>query len=440
MTARHYLAAAMAAIVMACVFLMPGNIRAATNAQDNDKALKNMRDKITATNKRARKYEQEANVITREITDLRRDLVTAARKIQQTESDVYEKEDHLDVLDRQERKLKLALLSRHDQMAKTLGAMQRLSRQPVGLVAYRPDKAINSLRTASLLKSLQPELKKRAIIIRQDMAEILIIRDQISKERHELTKLLTLLTSEQIEMNRLLAARRLKQKELRQATRQERRKLKQFAARAKTLQELIAKIEQETREREKAARAAAKRLADKPINRPSQKSGRKVVKSARLKLDSLPGGIVTFLKAKGTMPLPARGAIHQTFGSRTVEGQSSEGITIQTRPLATVVSPHEGRIVFAGKFRSYGQLLIISHGPEYHTLLAGMTRLDAEVGQWVLKGEPVGQMAKAPDSVKTAGGKTAQIRTGQNLYVELRRMGKPINPLPWIVASDRKVL
>ncbi|VAV94655.1 hypothetical protein MNBD_ALPHA01-1075 [hydrothermal vent metagenome] len=436
MTDRYFSATPMAVIVMACVFLIPGNIWAGTGNQDNDKALKNMRDKITATNERARKYEQEANIVTKEITGLRRKLVTAARKIQQVESDVYEKEDHLYVLDLQEKKLELTLKSRYGQMAKTLAAMQRLSRQPVELVAYRPDKAINSLRTASLLKNLQPELKKRATVIRQDMAEILVIRDQITRERLELTNLLSLLTSEQIEMNRLLETRRLKQKELRLATRQERRKLKQFAARAKTLQELIAKIEQEAREREKAARAAAKRLAEKPDNKPDQKAA----KSARLKLDSLPDGVVTFLKAKGTMPLPARGAIRRTFGAKTPEGQSSEGITIHTRPLATVVSPHEGRIVFAGKFRSYGQLLIISHGQEYHTLLAGMTRLDAEVGQWVLKGEPIGQMARAPDTAKTAKGKAGQLRTGQNLYVELRRMGKPINPLPWIMASDRKVL
>ena len=80
--------------------------------------------------------------------------------------------------------------------------------------------------------------------------------------------------------------------------------------------------------------------------------------------------------------------------------------------------------------------MIISHGPEYHTLLAGMTRLDAEVGQWVLKGEPVGQMATQDEITKTTTGGTV----GQDLYVELRRMGKPINPLPWIAARDRKVL
>lgn len=430
-------------MLMTCLFLVAmGHMDAAAfDAASNDKTLKDMHHKITAADKRARKYEREANALDQEIAGLRQDLIQAAGKIQQAESNINDKEDHLYLLNSQEKNLAARLKSRHGQMAKTLAAMQRLSQQPAELVAYRPDKAINSLRSASLLKTLQPELQKRAKIIRQDISDILLVREKITLEREALAGLLAALTSEQIDMNDLLTKRRSKQNELRQATKQERQKLKQFAAKAKTLQELIAKIEQEAAIREKAAIAAAKRLAQKPRNETR-------AKTARLKNDSPQNGPVrfgaefraSFQAAKGFLPLPARGSIRRKFGAKTPEGQSSEGITIYTRPQATVISPHEGRIVFAGKFRSYGQLLIISHGPEYHTLLAGITRLDAEVGQWVLKGEPVGQMAIRPAHTKTAAIGTEQMYAGQNLYVELRRRGKPINPLPWIVASDRKVL
>lgn len=426
---------ALGLMVFACG--MSGNIWAAP--PPDDKALENIQDKITETTVRARKYEEEANKLGQKITDLSQVLVRAAKKIQGVEEEIYSREDRLYLLNNQEKTLQKNLTSRYGQMAKTLAAMQRLSQQPAELIAYRPDQAINSLRSASLLKVLQPELKKRAEMIRQDMDELRIVREEITAEREELKILLAALTSEQIEMNQLLAERRLKQKELRRATAEERRKLKQFAAKAKNLQELIAKIEQEAEAREekrkRAALAAAKRLAEKPENTQGNIKQPATSKSARLKLDSFPRTGMAFGKAKGSLPLPVRGSIGRTFGAKTPEGQSSEGITIHTLPRAMVVSPHEGRIVFAGKFRSYGQLLIISHGPEYHTLLAGMTRLDAEVGQWVLKGEPIGQMAESPDRTTTGGA-----AAGQNLYVELRRMGKPINLLPWIVARDRKVL
>jgi septal ring factor EnvC (AmiA/AmiB activator) len=67
--------------------------------------------------------------------------------------------------------------------------------------------------------------------------------------------------------------------------------------------------------------------------------------------------------------------------------------------------------------------LIIDHGGGYHSLLAGIDRIDGVVGQWVVTGEPLGTMQ--PD--------------GQpSLYLELRRQGQPINPLPWLVARDGK--
>lgn len=399
-------------------------------AQSTDKNLKEMRDKITATDLRARQYEQDADILDGEIAGLSRALVTSAGKIQTAEEAVNGKEDRLHVLKLRERERDKNLRSNYDHMAKTLGAMQRLSQQPAELVAYRPDKAINSLRSASLLKMLQPELQKRGQTIRQDIVRLGEVRRQIIREREELSILLAALTGEQIDMNQLLAKRRQRQEELRAATRSERRKLKIFAAKAKNLQDLMARIKKEARAREekkqKAALAAAKRQADKPS--PNKPAG---TKRAKERLDSLPGGRFSFARAKGTLPLPARGSIGRKFGAITPEGQSSEGITIMTRSRAMVVAPHDGRVVFAGKFRSYGQLLIISHGPEYHTLLAGIDRLDAEVGQWVLKGEPIGQMA---DGAKKTG--LTENFAGRSLYVELRRRGKPINPLPWIAGKS----
>jgi septal ring factor EnvC (AmiA/AmiB activator) len=82
--------------------------------------------------------------------------------------------------------------------------------------------------------------------------------------------------------------------------------------------------------------------------------------------------------------------------------------------------------VFAGPFRTYGLILIIEHSEGYHTLLAGLGRIDGTVGQSVVTGEPVG----------TAG----SAETGNpSIYVELRRNGQPIDPLPWLAPRNEKV-
>ncbi len=133
-----------------------------------------------------------------------------------------------------------------------------------------------------------------------------------------------------------------------------------------------------------------------------------------------------FSKAKGTINLPATGKIDGRYGEKTDAGLSRKGMTIATPSGAQVTATYDGTVVYAGKFRGYGLLLIIEHGEGYHTLLAGMTRIDVEQGRTVLAGEPVGVME--------------QSESGQPvLYVELRRDGQPINPLPWLVARKDEV-
>ena len=120
------------------------------------------------------------------------------------------------------------------------------------------------------------------------------------------------------------------------------------------------------------------------------------------------------------MFLPAHGKIVQRFGQ--ISGTQNQGVILETRPDAQVISPHDGWIVYAGPFRGYGLLLIIEHGEGYHSLLTGFSKLDSVPGQWVLAGEPVGLMG-APKSGRP------------RLYIELRHNGQPINPLPWLIAK-----
>ena len=102
-----------------------------------------------------------------------------------------------------------------------------------------------------------------------------------------------------------------------------------------------------------------------------------------------------------------------------------------------VVSPADGRVVYAGPFRSYGQLLILDAGDDYHIVLAGMERIDVQPDQFVLTGEPVGVMGS--QRLASAAALDASV-TQPVLYVEFRKGGTSIDPSPWWVASqDRKV-
>lgn len=113
------------------------------------------------------------------------------------------------------------------------------------------------------------------------------------------------------------------------------------------------------------------------------------------------------------------------FGERR-PGPQDRGVTIEPRLGQAVTAPADGRVAFAGSFRSYGLLLIIDHGDGYHTVLSGMSRLTVSVDQRVRAGDPVATFGNAGEA-------------RPRLYVELRRNGRPVNPLLWLAAGDSKV-
>jgi septal ring factor EnvC (AmiA/AmiB activator) len=89
-------------------------------------------------------------------------------------------------------------------------------------------------------------------------------------------------------------------------------------------------------------------------------------------------------------------------------------MSMAAAPGQGVAAPVDGRIVFAGGFKSYGLLLIIEHEREYHTLLWGFAWLDVSPGDHVQAGQVVGIMGARGDDPPV-------------LHVERRRHGRPIN-------------
>jgi septal ring factor EnvC (AmiA/AmiB activator) len=143
---------------------------------------------------------------------------------------------------------------------------------------------------------------------------------------------------------------------------------------------------------------------------------------------------IPFASAQGKLPLPAQGRRALSFGDRTQYGGQSKGTVIETRYAAQITSPCDGWVVYAGEFRSYGQLLIINAGGGYHVLLAGLSQIDVRSGQFVLAAEPVGTMSGGQKNTPSS----AQI-SGPVLYVEFRKDGRPIDPGPWWASGQQKV-
>jgi len=120
-------------------------------------------------------------------------------------------------------------------------------------------------------------------------------------------------------------------------------------------------------------------------------------------------------------------------GDADATGGTLKGISLQTRGAARITAPADGWVVYAGEFRSYGQLLIINAGGGYHVLLAGMSRIDVSLGQFVLAGEPIAVMGNS--AMPSQGDDNSR----PVLYVEFRKDGRPIDPDPWWAEASEKV-
>ena len=189
-------------------------------------------------------------------------------------------------------------------------------------------------------------------------------------------------------------------------------------ARAADLRAALARIEEERRAAEVRAKAEAEQAAKQKRDAEAE--------AARARAEALSRPAGPGLGApKGALTAPVAGVVARGFGEPT-DGGASTGMSYQASSGARVVSPCAGRVVYGGIFRSFGLLLIVDCGAGYHFVLSGFERLDAQVGQSVQPGEPVGQMP-AWDPRGTA--------VRPSLYLELRRDGQPVNPAPYLRAK-----
>lgn len=114
--------------------------------------------------------------------------------------------------------------------------------------------------------------------------------------------------------------------------------------------------------------------------------------------------------------LPVTGRVITGF-REDAQGQArSDGLVLMARGNAQIVAPAPGRVAFAGPYRGYGRIVIIEHPDGWTSLVTGLARLDAAVGDQVVAGSPIGM----------AGPGTPHV------MVELRRNGQPVNPLQYI--------
>lgn len=357
-------------------------------------------------------------------------LLETASRSRAVEQQLIDVEGRIGQLDRSAGDLSASLAKRRGVLAEVLAALLRMGRNPPPAMLMRPDDALDAVRSAILLGSLLPELRVEAETLAADLSELVRVRGELSEARASLGQLRVALEQDQKRLAALVNERQRRQAEEHPLPQGEKAQADSVARSTADVHDLVTRLEAEVPPAARAA-DAAKATTDPAAAARSD--------PAALKDPARIAPAVAFTQAKGLLPLPVAGVRLREFGVADDVGAAAKGLTIATRAGAPVTAPADGWVVYAGPFRSYGQLLIINVGGCYHILMAGMEKITVDLGQFVLAGEPVASMG----GLGRAGAAAAPLgaASGQpQLYVEFRKDGVSIDPAPWWAATDsRKV-
>ncbi|WP_407177931.1 murein hydrolase activator EnvC family protein [Bradyrhizobium sp. STM 3562] len=367
------------------------------------------------------KLKADIAAIGQDRSKLTQQLIDSAAQVRELEGRMADAETRLHSLDGREQQIRGSLDSRRSEIVEVLAALQRAGRRAPPALLVRPEDALQSLRTAILLGAVVPELRTRAERLAGELGDLVAVRKSIASERDQLASDRDKLKNDQTRLAALIDERQRQQATMEKDMEAESARAITLAKQVDSLQGLIAKMEQEVKAAAKAAASANQQGT--PGGAPDP---------AALKNPKRTSPAIAFASTKGLLAFPVNGTKIREYGSSDGAGGVEKGISLATRPGAQVTTPCDGWVVYAGPFRSYGQLLILNAGGGYHVLIAGMERISVNIGQFVLTGEPVATMGTTSQVASIFAPNVSQ----PVLYVEFRKDGTPIDPGPWWVAKE----
>lgn len=345
---------------------------------------------------------------------LSRRLVDSAKAADTLAEELAALETRLGDMSVRSLELDRSLAERRRVLTGLLAAMQRLGRSPPPAILVRPDDAIGALRSAMILGRVVPAVQQETAALGREIDELATLSSAMESAKLAYADRLAKQRVEEARLESLIAERQ--QAESRSRTESEAlvARAERLSARAATLEQLIAALDHaDARQRPEAA--------------PAPETSYDIA-SLRENMPRLRGN-AAFSTLKGVLNRPVSGETILGFGQADAGGRLSSGMRLAGIFGDRVTAPADAEVLYAGPFRSYGQLLILNAGDGYHIVLAGMAEIDVEVGQFVLAGEPVARMGARRLAERGDGQYPPE--SGPQLYVEFRKDGQPVDPAPW---------
>ncbi|MET0604882.1 MAG: peptidoglycan DD-metalloendopeptidase family protein [Beijerinckiaceae bacterium] len=340
----------------------------------------------------------ERDRLAKEAQDLQAKLIANAAKVQELEVAYEATQTELDRLSANERRLLADLERDRDRVAHLLAVLQRLYADRPPALALRPDDSLAAARGTMQLGVMLPPVYEQVAELDRSLKQLSATQTALRTKAADAQRESAQLTTLRAELDQLLQLRN-----------------RETVAAETKLTEVQAVTQTVARETQ-GLKALIDRIASL---RAGADAGRGMtVVSAR---NSNSGTL-----QRGSLRVPVVGSAEPgdpAGPGRTPGVDGPQGLWFSARGLAQTVAPGDSEVVFAGNYQNLGLVLILEMLGGYHLTLAGLGRIDVNIGDLVLAGEPVGALPNG---------------NAARLYMELRRNGQTVDPAPWMSAELRK--
>ncbi len=351
--------------------------------------------KLKEEQSRQANIEKEMSALSADLESTRDKLLDIAGSIQENESNLQAIESRMDQMEADEKALKTKLEKDRLSISRLVLALERIARVPPEALIVKPGAPLQTAQSAMLLADIIPMINKKTQSLNADLTKLADISAKLSADKAEALARKETLTKEQEELAGLIKDRESIFIKTQKDYEQNKAQIRKISAQAENLKDLVKKLEENNRRMAEENRKAATAKKQKP---PASDDS------------DLPS------MASGDSHLPVSGVIRTAYNQPDSFGAPSKGLRIEGRGQGLVVSPLAGKVRFTGDFKNYGNMVIIEHKGGYHSLIAGLEKIDTLVGQTVGAGEPIGKLGKASRGANPV------------LYYELRQNGQPVNP------------
>ena len=371
-----------------------------TSLAQEQKALKAARLQSEQARERSERLERQASAARDEADQARRRAAAMAARIQQAEADIQAAQARIAIIARLQRAQAERLAARQEPVVRLTAALQMMARRPLALALVQPGSVSDAVHMRAVLGQVLPVSRARTAGLRAELDRSRALRATAEQAAASLAQSQTDLRDRQAALRTLETQKRLAEKDYRSNAGMESDRALALGERARDIVDLMDRLEAAGDLREELAQLPG------PVLRPARPD--LALASAPVR-ERRPGGPPAYR-------LPVMGQLVTGMGEVSESGVRSRGLTIVTQAGALAVAPTAGRIVFAGPYRGYGQIMIIDHGSGWTTLITGLLRLSATVGDSVRQGDPLGNAGPGRPSIT----------------IELRRNGRPVDIVPLV--------